>query len=191
MNFENGTVQSIRSISQRALADVWAGLARDGLPSFDQFRPGPRVHDPKQLAVWKVEANRTELDFRALYRGLLVDEAFSDDWTGKTLREVTPPSLQPAIISASAHCASTGCAVYTVLRTVDGAGFSVDLERLLLPFGKGGRVRLIVASLQLISLEGTVERRKIVKAFEAQSDTVRSIRIPPQFLRERLLKKTG
>ena len=191
MNFENGTVQIIRSISQRALADVWAGFARDGLPSFDQFRPGPRVHDPKQLAVWKVEANKTELDFRALYRGLLVDEAFSDDWTGKTLREVTPPSLQPAIISASAHCASTGCAVYTVLRTVDSAGFSVDLERLLLPFGKGGRVRLIVASLQLISLEGTVERRKIVKAFEAQSDTVRSIRIPPQFLRERLLKKTG
>jgi len=195
LNFENGTVHSIRSISQRALADVWAGLAKDGLPSFDQFHPGPRVHDPKQLAVWKVEANKPELDFRALYRGLLVDEAFSDAWNGKTLREVTPPSLQPFIISASAHCASTGCAVYTVLRTVDSAGFSVDLERLLLPFGKEGHVRLIVASLQLISLEGTVERRKIVKAFEAQSETVRSIRIPAesfeQFLRERLPKQTG
>ncbi len=59
MNFENGTVDSIRSTSQRGLAAYWARLAltRQGLPPFDQFAPGPGVHDPKHLAVWKVEAN--------------------------------------------------------------------------------------------------------------------------------------
>jgi hypothetical protein len=177
LNFENGTVHSIRSISQRGLAAAWARFAKDGLPSFDQFDPGPKVHDPKQLAVWKVEANDAQLVFRAMYRGSLLDEAFNEGWTGKTLAEVTPPSLRPAIISASDHCASTGCAIYTILRTYDGAGCALDLERLLLPFGKNGRVRIIVASLQLISLEGTVERRKVVENFEAQSSSVLSVRI--------------
>jgi hypothetical protein len=177
LNFENGTVQSIRSVSQRALAATWARLCKEGLQSFDQFDPEDGIHDPKQLVVWKVEVNDNQLVFRALYRGRLLDEAFNDGWAGKTLREVTPPSLQPAIIGASEHCVSTGCAIYTVLRTYDGAGFAIELERLLLPFGKNGRVKIIVASLQLISLEGTVERRKIAKDFEAQSEAVVSMRI--------------
>jgi hypothetical protein len=177
LNFENGTVRSIRSISQQGLAAAWARLAKDGLPSFEQFDPGPRVHDPKQLAIWKVETNDGQNTFRALHRGSLLDEAFNEGWIGKTLAEVTPPSLQSVIISASDHCASTGCAVYTVLRTRDGAGFPVDLERLLLPFGKGGRVQLILASLQLISLKGTVERGKVVGSFKAHAESVLSVRI--------------
>ena len=71
----------------------------------------------------------------------------------------------------------TGCAVYTILRTYDDAGFAIDLERLLLPFGKDGRVQQILASLQLISLEGTVERSKVVGSFETQAESVLSIKI--------------
>jgi hypothetical protein len=176
--FENGTVHNIRSISQHGLAVAWARLAKNGLPSFDHFESDPRVHDPKQLAVWKVETDNTETVFRALYRGSLLDEAFNDGWIGKTLAEVTPPSLQPAIISASQQCAATGCAIYTILKTHDGEGFAVNLERLLLPFGNDGRVQIILASLQLISLQGTVERRTVVGNFEARCESVLSIRIP-------------
>jgi hypothetical protein len=177
LNFENGTVHSIRSVSQRALAASWARLCNEGLPSFDQFDPEPGIHDPKQLVAWKVEIKDGQLVFRALYRGRLVDEAFNDGWAGKTLREVTPPSLQPAIIGASDHCVSTGCAIYAVLRTYDGAGFPIELERLLLPFGTNGRVKIIVASLQLTSLERTVERGKVAKDFEAHTEAVVSMRI--------------
>jgi hypothetical protein len=177
LNFENGTVHSIRSVSQRALATSWAALCKEGLPSFDQFEPEPGAHDPKQMVVWKVELNEGQLDFRALYRGKLLDQAFNVGWVGKTLREVTPPALQPAIWGSSEHCVSTGCAVYTVLRTYDGAGFAIELERLLLPFGKNGRVKIMVASLQLISLDGTVERSKIAQEFQAHTEAVVSIRI--------------
>ena len=65
-----------------------------------------------------------------------------------------------------------------ILRTADGAGHSVDLERLLLPFGDDGQVNQIVASLQLISLEGAAERRKIVNNFGAQLDCPLSVKIP-------------
>ena len=178
MKFENGTVHSIRSISQHGLASAWARLAKNGLPSFDQFDPDPRVHDPKQLAVWKVETDNAQTVFRALYRGSLLDEAFNEGWVGKTLAEITPPPLQSAIIGASHECASTGCAIYTILKTYDGEGFAVNLERLLLPFGNDGRVQVILASLQLISLRGTVDRRRVVGHFEAQFETVLSITIP-------------
>jgi hypothetical protein len=178
LKFANGTVHSIRSISQRALALYWARLGKNqGTPSFDQFEPGPRIHDPKQLVIWKVEAGLEEIAFRALYRGSLVGEAVNEGWVGKTLVEVTPPSIRSAIVRATAYCAGTGCAIYTVLRTCDAAGHSVDLERLLLPFGKNGRVSHVVASLQLISLEGVVERRKIVGNFETHSGCVLSVAI--------------
>jgi hypothetical protein len=176
--FENGTVHSIRSISQRGLAVAWGRLAKGRLPSFDQFVCDPRVHDPKQFAVWKVEVNNGQTVFRALYRGGLIGEAFNDGWVGKTLTEVTPPSLQSAIISASDQCATTGRAVYTILRTYDDKGFAINLERLLLPFGKDGRVQVILASLQLISLQGVVDRRSIVGDFEARCESVLSITIP-------------
>src|SRR5436305_2762034 len=162
----------------RGLALAWARLAKAGLASFERFDPDPRVHDPKQLAVWKVERTGPQTEFRALYRGNLIDEAFNDGWIGKTLTEVTPPSLQPAIIGASHQCATTGCAIYTILKTYDGKGFAVNLQRLLLPFGNDGRVQIILASLQLISLRGTVDRRRVVGHFEAQFETVLSITIP-------------
>jgi hypothetical protein len=177
LNFENGTVESIRSISQRGLTAAWARLASRGLPAFDQFHPETRVHDPKQLVAWKVEVAEDQFVFRALYRGPLVDKAFSSTWTGKTLAEVTPASLRPAIIGASDQCARTGCAIYTILRTYNDAGHPVDLERLLLPFGKNGRVQIIVASLQLISMEGTFERANVVKYFEAQAVIMVSLKI--------------
>ena len=177
LNFENGTLHSIRSVSQRALAASWARLGKESMPSFDRFDPEPGIHDPKQLVVWKVEVTDGQLDFRALYRGRSIDDAFNEGWTGKTLREVSPPALQPAIMSASDHCASTGCAVYTVLRTYNGAGLPVELERLLLPFGKNGRVKLVLAALQLTSPQGTVERSKVAEDFEAQAESVLSIRL--------------
>jgi hypothetical protein len=183
--FENGTVQSIRSISQHGLAAAWARLAKRGLPSFEQFEPDPRVHDPKQLAVWKVERKGPDFVFRALYRGSLLDEAFNDGWIGKTLAEITPASLQPAIIIASQECATSGHAIYTILKTSDSKGFAVNLERLLLPFGNDGRVQVILASLQLISLQGTVNRTSVVKDFEARCESVLSIRIPAASFMER------
>jgi hypothetical protein len=186
MKFSNGTVNNIRSISQRALAIYWARLARvDQIPSFREFDPGPRVHDPKQLAMWNVESDGGRTVFRALYRGSLLDEAFNESWIGRTLADVTPPVLRPAIISGSQECVGKRCAIYMILRTVDGAGHSVDLERLLLPFGDDGQVKQIVASLQLISLKGAAERREIVSNFGAHLDCVLSTRIPATSLQQR------
>src|SRR5947209_4652581 len=43
----------------------------------------------------------------------------------------------------------------------------IDCERLLLPLGRNGNVEQIVASLQLISLEGEFRRDSVLEAFDA------------------------
>ena len=67
----------------------------------------------------------------------------------------------------------------------------IDLERLLLPFGTRGRVQVIVASLQLVSVEGKFERRKAVESFETQTDVVLSFRISAASFKEGRPKKAA
>ena len=180
MNFSTGSIHNIRSISQQSLAVYWQKLCGrlQRIPSFQEFQPGDRIHDPKQLAVWKVEQAEEQPTCRALYRGRLLDDAFNNSWIGKTLPEVTPLPLREKIVGASNECVRTGRPVYMVIRTYDSAEHAVDLERLLLPFGENGQVRHIVASLQLISLEGSFERQTVAQRFEARADCVLCISIP-------------
>ena len=84
--------------------------------------------------------------------------------------EIAPEPLKPFALETTSECATSGCAIYTILSTLDASGNQVDLERLLLPFGRDDSlVEQIVASLQLISFNGVVDRRNVVQEFEARS----------------------
>ena len=56
-------------------------------------------------------------------------------------------------------------------------GIGVDCERLLLPLGEGSTVHQIVASLQLVSIDGEFERKSILSKFETVSQVVFAGRI--------------
>ena len=128
-----------------------------------------RLHDPKQIVVWNAENENGQRRFRALYQGSNVGEVFNSAWAGKTMDEVVPASLRTFTIDAANDCASSQCAIYTVLTTVDANGRDVNCERLLLPLGRKRVVEQIVASLQLISLTGEFERKSVLTNFEKQS----------------------
>jgi hypothetical protein len=180
LTFRTGSFQDIKSISQRNLALYWNRLQEDlGLPSIDHFHPGSRVHEPKQLVVWAIEDDQEPRRFRALRQGEFVAEASGERWEGKTMDEVTPPNLLPLFSSASNECADRACAIYTILRTQNAQGHVIDLERLLLPFGRQGKVERIVASLQLISPECQPERRSVKKDFEFKVAETLKVRIFP------------
>ena len=172
------SIEKIRGINQRALAINWMRMAGDHkIPPFEDFDPGARIHDPKKLAVWNVEQCDGQIVLRALFSGTLLNEPFSASWSGKPLEELTPPSLRSDILSGAHECVRTRCAIYMILRTRDAKGQAIDLERLLLPFGRDGQVEQVVASLQLISLTGRVDRNAIVQEFETQSKCILSVRI--------------
>jgi hypothetical protein len=83
--------------------------------------------------------------------------------------EIAPEPLKPFALETTNQCATSGCAIYTILSTLDARGNQVDLERLLLPFGQDdSTVEQIVSSLQLINFKGAVDRCNVVLEFESQ-----------------------
>ena len=178
MRFSPSSIQSIKSISQRALTIYWNRLAgRRSFPSIGEFDPEPRLHDPKQLVIWAIDDAFAQRRFRSLYQGTNVAEVFSSCWAGRTMDEVIPGPLKCFSIDGANECAASGCAIYTVFGAFDAKGHRVDCERLLLPLGEGSTVLQIVASLQLISIEGEFERKSVLSRFETLSQVVFAGRI--------------
>jgi len=178
MQFSPASIRSIKSISQHALTRYWNRLAGDrSFPSIEEFDPGPRLHDPKQLVKWTIEDAFGQRRFRALYQGTNVAEVFNASWVGRTMDEVVPVPLKSMSIDGVNECAASGCAIYTVFATFDANGHRVDCERLLLPLGEGSTVHQIVASLQLVSINGEFERKSVLSKFETLSQVVFAGRI--------------
>jgi len=169
MPFQRVSLHSIRSSNQRALATQWNVLAASAaFPSIGGFQPQAAGHSLEQIVLWDV-APTGEMDgrsFRVRQVGLRASEAFGGEVIGKTMEELVPPALRTISVNGARECVESGCAIYEIITTVDGNAHQVDCERLLLPFGDGDIVEQIVASLQLISFQGTVERQAIRRDFE-------------------------
>ena len=78
-------------------------------PTFDDFKPTGRIHDPKQLAFWSVESNGfRDLKFTAIYQGEHVATVFGTCWVGKTMDEVLPGFAKNIGLAAAVECATYG-----------------------------------------------------------------------------------
>jgi hypothetical protein len=171
MIFQRTSAERIGSISQRALLLYWRHLAAGRpYPAPAEFNPDERTHDPKQLVIWQVEQDGPKRRYRAKHHGAHVAEVFRQNWAGRTMDEVVPEFGRAFALHSANTCATTGCAVYTIFRTLDAQGRGIDCERLLLPLGESGKVEQIVASLQLISMEGEFRRDTVLEAFDANID---------------------
>jgi hypothetical protein len=146
------------------------------------FKPEPGVYNSGQLVVWNIEGAGSLQKFRALYQGENVAEVLNSSWAGKTMDQVVPMSLRRVTLDAAKECASSGCLIYTIVSTIDANDHRVDRERLLVPFGSdGSKVEQILASLQLTSVPGRIQRTKILNNFEMQADLLLSGKIRSGF----------
>ncbi len=164
-------IHCVKSMSQRTLVNEWNRLSgKRRFPPIGEFKLEPRTHDPQQLIVWTVGPESGLRKFRTRYVGKHATDASHLASAGKTMDEIAPEPLKQFALETTSECVTSGCAIYTILSTLDARGNQVDLERLLLPFGRDdSRVEQIVASLQLISFKGAVDRRSVVQEFEARS----------------------
>jgi hypothetical protein len=182
MLFKFATPEAIKSVTQRALASYWDQLAAGrAFPAFTEFKPEASSHDPKQLVVWNIEGAGRLLKFRALYQGENVAEVFNSSWAGKTMEQVVPMSLRRITLDAAKECAASGCLIYAIFSTVDANDQRIDCERLLLPFGRDGKVEQLLGSLQLKSIQGVVRRTKVLADFQLQADVLFSGKIASGF----------
>ena len=160
------SLRAIKWVSQRTLADYWDRLAAGRpFPAFTELKSEPGMYDPKQFVVWNVEGQGRQRKFRALYQSENVAEVFGSSWLGKTMDEVVPMSLRRFTLEAARECVASGCLVYTIVSTIDTNGHRVDCEALLLPFGRNNSVEQILTSLRLKSVQGRVQRKKILGEF--------------------------
>src|SRR5258708_31281709 len=182
MLFKFATPEAIKSVTQRALASYWDQLAAGrAFPAFTEFKPEASRHDPKQLVVWNIEGAGRLLKFRALYQGENVAEVFNSSWAGKTMEQVVRMSLRRITLDAAKECAASGCLIYAIFSTIDAHDQRIDCERLLLPFGRDGKVEQLLGSLQLKSSQGGVRRTKVLGAFQLQADILFSGKIASGF----------
>jgi hypothetical protein len=171
MKLETATPERIASTSQRALLLYWQHVAAGRrYPTIAEFTPSERTHDPEQLVTWQVEHAGPKRVYRAKHHGAHVAQVFGEKWQGRTMDEVVPAFGRAFALYSANACATTGCAVYTIFRTRDPQGRPIDCERLLLPLGRDGQVDEIIASLQLISLQGDFRRETVLQAFDANID---------------------
>jgi len=184
MLFKFATPEAIKSVTQRALASYWDRLAAGrAFPAFTEFEPDATGHDPKQLVVWNIEGAGRLQKFRALYQGDNVAEVFNSNWAGKTMEQVVPMSLRRITLDAAKECAASGCLIYAIFSTVDANDQRIDCERLLLPFGRDGKVEQLLGSLQLKGSQGGVRRTKVLADFQLQAEVLFSGKIASGFTR--------
>src|SRR5579871_1465806 len=178
MPYKLTSPRAIKWASQRTLANYWDRLAAGRpFPEFTELKSEPGMYDPKQFVVWNVEGQGRQRKFRALYQSENVAEVFNSSWLGKTMDQVVPISLRRFTMEAAKECVASGCLVYTVVSTIDTNGHRVDCEGLLLPFGRNGSVEQILTSLRLKSIQGRVQRKKILGNFQIQTDVLFSGKI--------------
>jgi hypothetical protein len=166
MQFDLIPLQAVKSISQRNLVTHWQALhAKQGLPRFEDFTPGERAHDPRRVLVWAVDRGNGGRTYRHVYRGDYAVEAF-----GPVVRPTEAPQpLRDIILAGLDECATSGNIIYMSITTPDPSGNAINCERLLLPFGDGGgEVTHVLSSLELVSLEGSFDRRTVLERFTTQ-----------------------
>ncbi|WJR80180.1 hypothetical protein [Bradyrhizobium sp. NP1] len=193
MHFEALSPQAIKSITQRSLLLEWNELARGRrFPALSGFHPDAGLHDPAQLIIWNVEHDGGTRRFRACYQGRYLAEAFNASWVGRTLDTVVPDCLRPFVLETANECVDSRCAVFSILSTLDIAGHRVDCERLLLPFGRDGEiVEQVVASVQLISLKGSFDRKTVLQRYQQGLEITVAGRISAGFARPPIATSAG
>jgi hypothetical protein len=175
--------QAIKWVDQRALADHWDRLAAGRpFPEFTELKSEPGTYDPNQFVVWNVEGQGRQRKFRVLYQGENVAKVFNSNWMGETMDQVVPMSLRRFTMKATKECVASGCIIYTIVSTIDASGHRVDCEGLLLPFGRNGSVEQILTSLRLKSIQGRVQRKKILGNFQSQTDVLFSGKMKSGFV---------
>ena len=181
MEFAKAPAQRIMSISQRSLALNWFSMSRERMPpSFRDFSPPERIHDPRQLAFWKVTGEGNDLTFKVLLLGENIREGLGEVLDVGSSMEVLPEPLRAIALAGSQASVRSARPIYMVIGTTDEDGNPVQCERLVLPFSSGSaRVDVLVGSLQLVSVAGSFSRRSVLARFKRQASLILAGEIVP------------
>jgi hypothetical protein len=166
MEFATSRADIVRSANQRWLLAQWNGLrGATPMPVWQELHNVARNVD--DLSLTEVVGSDGSVRFRILFHGERIAELYGRvSCVGKFLDEILPAAYSEPALATYRKAVTTRLPVYTVADMRDGAGRIVHYERLLLPFGRDGTVERILASLETVSPEGSIDREGLMKAPE-------------------------
>lgn len=164
MPFSTESPCVVRSVVQRNMLNTWLHLfSRDHtLPSFDEYH-FERIEDEKPEIVmfdivWQEGAPR----FKMRQQGRRMAEVFGCVADGTDLEELVE-GMKPVVMPVYYECLSRCRAVYSTYEVRDSRSTPVFYERLLLPFGVGLRVQLILGTFKAVSVDGVFQRKGLMR----------------------------
>ena len=171
MQFQSARPEIIQAINQRWLFKNWnESRGTRPLPTWQGLESREFASMSQNLAFADVVGADGDMRFFMRYHGARIGEAYGSDCQGKYLDEVLPFGFHNAALATYRHAAATRLPVFTSVNVPDADGRVVVYERLLLPFGRDGKtVDRILASLEMISMEGAFDHRNLMASTQTPS----------------------
>jgi hypothetical protein len=162
MKFESANPSVVRSIKQRDLLNTWLRALRKPhpLPVISDFKPDRISDELADMVGYDVEGERDSARFRITQEGARLaatygmDHLDPDQRTNRYLDDAIGPERYARVVPCYRACLAHRRPTYSISTLRDPDGKEVSYERLLLPFGKAGKVEQIVGSCKAISIDG-------------------------------------
>jgi hypothetical protein len=154
----------VKSVQQRWLLAFWArNWTGAMLPTVGAFGPDTIESCRDDLTILDVLPHNGAHRFRIVDHGKNVGAMYAGQCNGKFLDEVLPDAARARTLETYERAVQSKLPIYTVSKMTDSAERPILYERLLLPLGDSeGRVVRVIALLETISTEGTIERRSLM-----------------------------
>ena len=162
MEFDSANPSVVKSIRQRVLLNAWlrARPQPHALPSVDDFQSDTTGEELPDMMSFSVEGEGESVRFLITHEGTRLTAAYGNDHvdpakrTNRYLDDAIGPERYARVLPCYRACLLQKRPAYSISTVLDADGKDVSYERLLLPFGRGDRVKQIIGSYKAISIEG-------------------------------------
>ena len=177
MQFESANPSVVRSIRQRDLLNTWLRALRkpQPLPAVADFNPERIADELADMMSFDVEGDGSTARFVITHEGTRLTATYGNDHVAPEMRvnryldDAIGPERYARVVPSYLACLCHRRPTYSVAMVRDADGKEVSYERLLLPFGSGGRVEQIIGSYKAISIDGSF------KVFNLMGNCPRSV----------------
>jgi len=168
--FTSSLPSIVKSIRQRDLLNCWLRLVQSPhtLPLHADFNPDRVDDELVDMMVFEVVRTTEPPRFLIHHEGRNLTNAYGNapaprDPNGpQFLDDAIGPQRYSNVVAFYNGCVDYCRPIYSVAMVKDLDGKDVAYERLLLPFGSGGKVDVIVGSYKTISIEGGFKIKDIM-----------------------------
>ena len=162
IEFASADPSVVRAVRQRELLNAWlrAHGGRQGLPLRSDYQPDRIADELVDMMEFDVHGEGEQARFLITQEGARLTATYGSEHvepakrTNRWLDDAIGAERYARVVCLYRACIAYKRPAFSISMVQDADGKDVAYERLLLPFGRDGRVEQIVGSYKTISIEG-------------------------------------